>query len=104
MHKDCSICSGSSATQSVDGRKVTPASAASLDWSISLKNMMPLSATSFLMRLMVSGMEYALLMRTMPSSLAALAALDGNNIRANANSTTEQMFRMNINVLLWLSV
>jgi hypothetical protein len=49
-------------------------------------------------------MEYALLMRTIPSSLAALAALDGNNIRANANSTTEQMFRMTINALLWLPV
>jgi hypothetical protein len=45
-------------------------------------------------------MEYALLMRTMPSSPAALAALDGKNIRANANSATEQMLRITMDLLL----
>jgi hypothetical protein len=34
---------------------VTPASAASFAWSISEKNMMPLSATSFFKRFKVSG-------------------------------------------------
>jgi hypothetical protein len=45
-------------------------------------------------------MGYALLIRTMPSSLADLAAPDGNNVRANANSATEQMLRMNMDLLL----
>jgi hypothetical protein len=59
-----------------------------------------LSATSFFKRLIVSGIEYALLMRTMPSSPAALAAPDGKNIRANANSATQQMLRITMDLLL----
>src|SRR5262245_3069998 len=55
--------------------------------------MMPLSATSFLMRF-VSGMEYALLMRTTPSS-SALASPDGGSISANASSAADQMHRVN---------
>src|SRR6185503_16295876 len=61
---------------------------------------MPLSATSFFKRLIVSGMEYALLIRTMPSSPAALAAPDGDNIRAKANNAAEQMIRINMDLLL----
>src|SRR5712691_6020979 len=61
---------------------------------------MPLSVTSFFKRLIVSGMEYALLIRTMASSLAALAAPDGNNISAHVNRATEQMLRINMDLLL----
>ena len=41
-------------TKSVDGLSLMPASAASFDWSISLKNMMPLAAMSFFSRSIVS--------------------------------------------------
>jgi len=51
-------------------------------------------ATSFLMRF-VSGMEYALLMRTTPSS-SALAGPDGGSISANASSAADQMHRVNM--------
>ena len=88
-------------TRSVDGRNVTPASAASLDWSISSKNIMPLSATSIFRRLMVSGMEYALLMRTIPSS-AALAVPDSDSVIAHANITMDQMHRLNMDCTSWL--
>jgi hypothetical protein len=36
----------------------------------------------------------------MPSSTAALAAPDGDNIRADTNSATEKALRMNISLLL----
>jgi hypothetical protein len=44
-------------TSKVEGSKVTPALAASFAWSISEKNTMPLSATSFFRRLSLSGMS-----------------------------------------------
>ena len=58
-------------TRSVDGRSLMPASAASFDWSISEKNLMPLLAMSALMRVMASDIGTALLTRMMPSSLGA---------------------------------
>src|SRR6266581_3472180 len=61
-------------TNSVEGRSSMPASAASLDWSISEKNLMPLLAISALMRLIASAIGTALLTRTIPSSLSARAA------------------------------
>ena len=61
-------------TSSVDGRSLMPASAASFDWSISEKNLMPLPAMSALMRVIASAIGTALLTRTMPSSLSARAA------------------------------
>src|SRR6266702_3241621 len=61
-------------TSSVEGRSLMPASAASLDWSISEKNLMPLLAISALMRAIASAIGTALLTRTMPSSLSARAS------------------------------
>ena len=54
--------------------------------------MMPLSAMSFLMRLMVSGIGYAL--RTIQSLPSAMAGPDGDSIRVHAISVTEQMNRV----------
>ena len=50
-----------------------PASAASFDWSISVKNLMPLPAMSALMRVIASAIGTALLTLTIPSSLSARA-------------------------------
>src|SRR5438477_263791 len=60
-------------TNSIDGRNLMSASAASFDWSISEKNLMPLVAISALMRMIASCIGTALLTRTMPSSLSARA-------------------------------
>src|SRR6516225_8241267 len=56
--------------------------------------MMPLSATSFLSRLIVSGVEYALFMRTIPSSSAAPVAT--GDINTNANSAADRMLRVSM--------
>src|SRR5215469_8010160 len=76
-----------------------PAFAASPDWSISEKNMMPLSATSFLRRFTVSARGYALLTRTMPPSLSArgLAVLNSNSPAIKAPDTVAI-----IRVIIWI--
>jgi hypothetical protein len=50
---------------------------------------------------MVSGMEYALLMRTIPSS-AALAVPDSDSVIAHANITMDQMHRLSMDCTSWL--
>jgi hypothetical protein len=59
-----------------------PASAASCDWSISEKNLMPLLAMSALILVMASAIGTALLTRTMPSS----PALAGDEAAANSRN------------------
>lgn len=66
-----------------------PASAASFDWSISEKNLMPFAAMSFFSRSIVSTTEYALFTLTIPSS--ALVAAAEVTVRANANRTAEDV-------------
>src|SRR6266702_748720 len=80
-------------TSSVDGRSLMPASAASLDWSISEKNLMPLLAMSALMRVIASAIGTALLTRTMPSSLSALAE-EATDISRNISASEVQKFKM----------
>jgi hypothetical protein len=58
---------------------------------------MPLSAISFFMRSMVSGMEYALFSLTMPSS-APCAVPRGENAIAPMTSKSEQIRRLNMEV------
>ena len=52
---NCVPSGGLPNTKSVDGLSLMPASAAKLDWSISLKNFMPLAAMSFFRRSIVSA-------------------------------------------------
>src|SRR5882724_9705107 len=73
-------------TSSVEGRSLMPASAASFDWSISMKNLMPLPAISALIRVIASAIGTALLTLTMPSSLSAEAA----ETTQNASSSEAQ--------------
>src|SRR6266702_2887897 len=73
-------------TSKVEGRSLMPASAASFDWSISEKNLMPLLAISALMRVIASAIGTALLRRTTPSSLSAQAQEAANtNSKMNAS-------------------
>jgi len=51
---NCVPSGGLPKISSTEGRSLMPASAASWDWSISLKNLMPLSAMSFFKRSIVS--------------------------------------------------
>jgi hypothetical protein len=55
--------------------------------------------TSFLSRLIVSGMEYALFTRTIPSSSAARIAT--GEINTNANSAADRMLRVSMGCLLF---
>src|SRR3974390_763283 len=76
----------------VEGRSLMPASAASFDWSISLKNLMPLTAMSALMRMIASHIGTALLTRTMPSSLSARAAEQATATRIAKSSNEVVQF------------
>src|SRR4029079_3174919 len=78
-------------TSSVEGRSLMPASAASLDWSISMKNWMPFAAMSALIRLIASVIGTALLTRTMPSSLSAGAAEVGERKSKASSSVTQKL-------------
>ena len=75
-------------TSSVEGRNLMPASAASFDWSISEKNVIPLPAISALMRVMASAIGTALLTRMMPLSLSARAPVA---MEATINSISGDM-------------
>jgi hypothetical protein len=71
-------------SSNVDLLSLMPAPAASLAWSISLKNWMPFVAMSDFRRLMVSSKPYALLTRTTPSADSALDLTAGASISAAA--------------------
>jgi hypothetical protein len=62
--------------------------------------MMPLSATSFFKRFIVSGMEYALLMRTMPSFSAARAVT--GEVNAKAKRAADRMRRASMEASFFL--
>ena len=88
---NCVPSGGLPNTNSIEGRSLIPASAASLDWSISMKNLMPLAAMSALMRVIASAIGTELLTRTIPSSLSARAAETTERI-SKASSSEAQKF------------
>src|SRR3954465_2641268 len=90
---NCVPSGGLPNTSSVEGRSLMPASAASFDWSISMKNLMPLPAISALMRVIASAIGTALLTLTMPSSLSARAAETAERISRASSSEVQKLAR-----------
>ena len=83
-------------TSRVEGRSLMPASAASFDWSISMKNLMPLPAISALMRVIASAIGTALLTLTMPSSLSAEAVDHANASSSEAQSMARRLIERRV--------